>query len=395
MGVALTDRRRTSRLGSTLELMPEASDLRVVAGAGGALALMSARYWTTVVPRAQRQVQRWHDRARAIPNPDLRAIALAKLREERFNVQTAPTFATLAPRDQRSNVVEAIVALQVIYDYLDGVTEQPVAEQLRNGRQLFLALGDAVSPSREAREDYYRYHPHSDDGGYLQALVDTTRGAVAKLPAGPAVGELMGVVASRCGEAQARAHAVQCDGLEQLERWASEHAEHEQVSWRESLAGSASAVISMHALIAAGADRRTTRAQAARLETFHRSTCALATILDGLADRVHDERRDGARIGYLRYFPDGESLSVELTGIARRAADTARGVPRAGHHLMTLAGVVAYYTSALGAGESSSKALVAPLHRELRPLIAPTLMFMRAWRRAKRLRERSGPSSHR
>lgn len=395
MAVALTDGRRASRLGSTLELMSGASDLRVIAGAGGALALMSARYWTTVVPHAKRQVQRWHEHAQAIPTPDLRAIALAKLREEHFNVQTAPTFATLAPRDQRSNVIEAIVALQVIYDYLDGVTEQPVPERLRNGRQLFLALGDAVSPSREARDDYYRYHSHADDGGYLHALVDATRDAVAKLPAGPAVGELMGVVASRCGEAQARAHAVQCDGLEQLERWASEHAAHEQISWRESLAGSASAVISIHALIAAGADRGTTRAQAARLETFHRSTCALATILDGLADRVHDERRDEAAIGYLRYFPDRDSLSTELTGIARRAADAAAGVPRAGHHLMTLAGVVAYYTSALGAAETSSRALVAPLHRELRPLIAPTLMFMRAWRCAKRLRERASPSSRR
>lgn len=369
--------------------MSEASDLRLIAGAGRALALMSALYWTTVVPRTQRQVRHWHDRARAIPDPDLRAVALAKLRDERFNVQTAPTFATLAPRAQRSNVVDAIVALQLIYDYLDGVTEQPVADQLQNGRQLFLALGDAVAPSRGARDDYYRYHPCSDDGGYLRALVDSTRRAVSKLPAGPAVGELMGTVAARCGEAQARMHAVRCDGLEQLERWASERAAHERISWRQSLAGSASAVISIHALIAAGADRRTTRAQAARLEAFHRSTCALATILDGLADRAEDERRGASEIGYLRHFPDGDALSAELADIVGRAARAAPEVPHAGHHLMTLAGVVAYYTSALRAGETASRKVVAPLHRELRPLIVPTLVFMRAWRRAKRLRKGS------
>lgn len=52
---------------------------------------------------------------------------------------------------------------------------------------------------------------------------------------------------------------------------------------------------------------------------------------------------------------------------------------------MTLSGVVAYYTSALEHSDDSSKAIVAPLQRELKPMITPTLAFMRAWRLGQRL----------
>ncbi len=373
--------------------MPEASDLRLLASAGGALALMSALYWTTVAAPAHRQMRRWHERARAIPDPALRTVALTKLSEERFNVQTAPTFATLAPREQRPRAVEAIVALQVIYDYLDGLTEQPVSDPLRNGHELFHALTDAVSPCSEPHPDYYRYHPQCDDGGYLRALVASAQSALVQLPACAAITDLAGAAATRCGEAQARAHAVPRRGAGQLEGWAIEQAAGEAVSWPELLAGAASAVISIHALIAAAADRRTTPEQAARIEAFHRSTCALATILDGLADLARDERSGEVQAGYLRYFPDDDLLSAELVSIVRRATRAAPEVPHAGHHLMTLVGVVAYYTSALGAGEDASKAIVAPVRRELRPLIAPTFAFMRSWRLVKRLRDSSDRDS--
>jgi tetraprenyl-beta-curcumene synthase len=373
--------------------MHEAANQRLIARAAAALALMSARYWTTVVPGARRQMHRWHARAQAIPDPALRELALSKLAEERFNAQTAPTFATLAPRDQRPGTVEAIIALQIIYDYLDGLTEQPVSEPLRNGHELFRALTDAVSPLHPPHQNYYRYSPHCEDGGYLSGLVGAVRGALLKLPAGASVSQVARAAAVRCGEAQARVHAVPSEGTAVLEGWASGQAAQEGISWPQFVASAASAVISIHALIAAAADPHTTPAQAARIEVFHRSTCALATTLDGLADLAQDERSGESELGYLRYFPDRDALATELVDIARRAVGEAERVPHGGHHLMTLAGVVAYYASALSASESSSKAVVAPVQRELQPLIAPPLAFMHAWRLAKRLREQT-PNQH-
>jgi tetraprenyl-beta-curcumene synthase len=375
--------------------MHEAANQRLIARAASALTLMSARYWTTVVPAARRQMHRWHAQADAIPDPALRALALTKLAEERFNVQTAPTFATLAPPSQRRRSVEAIVALQITYDYLDGLTEQPTAEPLRNGQELFRALTDAVSPRPPPQRDYYRYSAHCEDGGYLRELVASSQGALARLPASAAVSRVAGVAAMRCAEAQARAHAVPSEGVALIEGWAIAEAARAGMPWRELLASAASAVISIHALIAAAADPQTTPGQASRLEVFHRATGVLATVLDGLADRAQDERSGEDELGYLRYFPDREALGEELVMIARRAVEEADRVAHGAHHLMTMAGVVAYYTSALDASNNSSKTIVAPVQRELQPLIAPTLAFMRAWRLAKRLREQSRPAGSR
>jgi tetraprenyl-beta-curcumene synthase len=376
--------------------MPEAAaDLGLIVRAGGALALMSARYWTTIAPEAHRQMRRWQEAARAIPDPDLRALALAKQSEERFNAQTAPTFATLAPAARRSQVVEAIVALQTIYDYLDGLTEQSVSNPLRDGRQLFHAFTDAVDGRRAPRHDYYRHRSHRDDGGYLDALVSTVRASLSQLPAAVAVADTMQTASERCAEAQVRAHAVSSQGTEQLESWASAEAVHAELSWREFLAGAASAVIGMHALIAAAADPRTTQRDAQQVDALYLSAGALATLLDGVADVEVDAHAEHRDLGYLRYFPDRGLLATELVGIARRASRIARAVPHGAHHLMTLAGVVSYYTSAPNARTKPMRALVAPVQRELQPLVAPTLAFMRAWRLAKQLRERTASWTHR
>ena len=45
--------------------------------------------------------------------------------------------ATLAPRAYRKGAVEAIVALQVLFDLLDGLTEQPLQDPLGDGERLF------------------------------------------------------------------------------------------------------------------------------------------------------------------------------------------------------------------------------------------------------------------
>ena len=88
-----------------------------------ALALANVRFWPTVAPLVGVQFKKWEQRARAIEHPALQALALAKLREEKFNAEVAATLATLAPREHRGVVVEAIVAYEVMYDYLDGLTE--------------------------------------------------------------------------------------------------------------------------------------------------------------------------------------------------------------------------------------------------------------------------------
>jgi tetraprenyl-beta-curcumene synthase len=353
-----------------------------------ALVLANARYWSSVAPIARGQLRRWEQRAQRIPNHELRALALEKLRDEHFNAEVAATLATLAPRIHRSCVVEAIIALEVMYDYLDGLTEQASSDSMRNGHQLFYAFTDALALDTGPRPDYYRYNRLTEDGGYLNELTRAVKISLAQLPATASIIGAARSSAVRCAHAQIRVHAMprQRDG--QLEGWARCEATGTALRWREWLAGAVASVLGVHALIAAAANKHTTSEQAAAIDEAYLSISALSTMLDSLIDYERD--LSTGIPWYLEQYDDHDLLVSELAHVARNAVRRASALPCGAHHVMTLVGVVAYYTSAPSAAADTAQSLVSLIHRELRPLIAPTFAVMRAWRIAKRLRRRLG-----
>jgi tetraprenyl-beta-curcumene synthase len=132
-------------------------------------------------------------------------------------------------------------------------------------------------------------------------------------------------------------HAASRLGVSQLEEWARGQANDEEIGWREFVVGCASSILVLHALIAAAADPRTSREDAAQIEQAYRCTCVLLTLLDGLVDHDQDIAHDGLdRPGYLSLFEDRDELSRALGGPARRAATQARELPNGAHHVMLL-----------------------------------------------------------
>jgi tetraprenyl-beta-curcumene synthase len=377
-----------------------------------ALAAANARYWTSVAPIARAQLERWERRALTIPDPALRTLARAKLQTEGFNAEVAATLATLAPRPWRARTVEAIVALQVMYDYLDGLTERPVADPLRNGRALFTAFTDAVAtaPAGAAAaersgfartqksgvdaqtgagsDDYFRDRASDDggdDGGYLAALSATTGAALAGLPAWSAVSDAALQGAARCAEGQVRVHAAPRAGAAQLEEWARTRAAGTRLQWREFMAGAVSSVLAVHALIAAAANDRSTPAEAAAIDSAYLSISALSTMLDSVIDYERDSASGEA--WYVGHYDSRAALADRVVAVVRDARRQARTLPDAAHHEMTLVGVVAYYTSAREATQGAAAPLAHRVNAELGPLMAPTLAVMRAWRGAKTLHQ--------
>jgi tetraprenyl-beta-curcumene synthase len=351
-----------------------------------ALGVANVRYWPSVWPLVQAQLRRWELRAGAIEDPELRELALAKLHDEAFNAEVAATLATLAPRAQREHAVEAIVALELLFDYLDGLTERPPSDALSDGESLFRAFTDALDPTAESGGDYYREHPGAGDGGYIEELSSAVRSAVERLPGARAIEERARRSASRCAQAQIRIHAEPRLGTGQLQEWAEREAQGTGLRWRELAAGAASSVLAVHALIAAAADPRVTREEAVELETAYLSICVLITVLDSLVDRDQDMR--AGEPGFIRLYEDRDSLAETLASVAARAMRQAGALRDGAHHVMTLAGVVAYYTSDPRAGSELARPVAERLRVELAPLIYPTLAIMRAWRLAKRARAR-------
>jgi tetraprenyl-beta-curcumene synthase len=352
-----------------------------------ALGVANGRYWPTVWPVLQAELRRWERRAEAIEDPELRTLALEKLHDERFNAEVAGTLATLAPRVQRRSVIEAIVALEVLYDYLDGLTERPSPDPLADGDALFAAFMDAIDMSaRVVDGEYFRHRPGRGDGGYLDDLSAATRAALGRLPARVAVAEVAQRTAARCSQAQVHIHAAAQLGDEQLEAWAQREAQGTGLGWRELLAGSASSVLAIHALIAAAAGPRTTPEDASAIEATYLSICVLITVLDSLVDWQADTIAN--QPSFIRFYEDREQLAETLASATRRAVGQAAALADGPHHVMTLAGIVAYYASAPGARSDLASPVAARLRHELAPVIHPALAVMRSWRLAKRARRR-------
>lgn len=330
-------------------------------------------------------MRQWEARAREIPDPGLANLALSKLADERFNVEAGTMIATIAPAEFRSRVVEATVALQVMYDYLDAVTEQPTADPVRAGLQCSQAFIDAVRIGVRPTQDYYAHYPGvSGDAGYLAGLALAVRTAIAGLPAAGVIADVMLVSAARFAEAQVRIHAASHTGKGQLERWASQRAAGTGLQWREWLFGAIGSVVAVHALIALAADEHATCEQARTLDDTYLELCVLTTALDQLVDYERDIRSGDH--SYIELYETREELAQQIADIVNRVKKRARTIPDGAHHLMILSGVVAYYTSQPSAMGDFARPVTELVQDQLRPLITPTLATLRAWRLLKRLR---------
>jgi tetraprenyl-beta-curcumene synthase len=346
------------------------------------LVVANLRFWPTVAPVMWHELARWRTAAEQIGEQELRALALEKLSGEAFNAEVAATLATLAPRHARTRTVRAIVALEVLFDYLDGRTEDlagasdPAAQAL--------GLLEALPRSLVCDADAWQPFMGDADGRYLAALGCCVAEHVAELPSFPVVRETALAAARRCAQAQSRLHAAALIGDRQLEEWAREHCADSGLQWREYIGGCASSVLAIHALIAAAAKRTLTLAEAQATDAAYLATGALITMLDSVVDEAKDTSVGHA--GYVRLFAAGERAGA-ARALAREALARASRAPDGAHHAMTLAGVIAYYTTHPGARHGPARPVVRAVRRALSATIWPTLAVMRSWRAAKAARE--------
>jgi hypothetical protein len=268
----------------------------------------------------------------------------------------------------------------VLYDYLDGASEQTAPH---GGANLYDAFATALDHRRFTTAHYYADLP-TDDSGYMQQLALTWHNALAKLPAAARVRRAAWRAADRCATAQTLTHRLPADGIEALRRWSEAHADrHGLASW-EYAAGGAASILSVHALIAAAADAETTGADADAIDDAYLLACALSTLLDSLVDRDRDAA-SGAH-SFIAYYADERQQADGVSTVARRAIAAAAQLRDAPHHVMTVVGVAAYYLSADGATAPAALPTSAAVRRQLGPVAQPILSIFTAWRAAKMAR---------
>jgi tetraprenyl-beta-curcumene synthase len=309
----------------------------------GSLLNLGLTYWLSLYPQVRSELDAWELRARGIPDPLLRRHALSKLTGERLNPEAAALFAMLAPRSHRRRVVRLIVAYQVLYDYLDGVNEEPGFTALYDGLQMHRALTEAVVTD-VPMSDYYLHHPERRDGGYARALGATCRRIVRSLPSIVRASAILVRATERCAQAQSHNHATDPDDHSQLIDWSEAQVSDEHgYLWWELAAGGISC-LSIHALLASAADPRSAPENAALLDAaYFPPICALSALLDSLADYHRDASTDNH--SFIAHYRDDGHAAERLVAITADASRLIRPLQHSRRHAIILAGIVAYYIS--------------------------------------------------
>ena len=323
--------------------------------------------------------RKWRALAAEIPDRPIREDALSALRCKRGQTDGAAMFATL-PRARNRSLLRLLVAYQIIWDFLDSVSERGAGAGQANGRQLHLALIDALDPARPL-SDYYRYNPWREDGGYLRALVNVCRESCAALPCYERVRDLVVEEASR---AQVLAINHDLDSARRdklLQAWAHrEFPEGHEASWFE-LSGASSAGLSIFALLALASEPTCSEREIERTRgAYFPWVSSLAAMLDSYVDQADDAAK--GEHSYIAHYPTPELAIEHVCLMVRRCLSDTHSLKNGEKHILIVTSMAAMYLSKDSALTPAMRASTNRIRDCGGSLTRVLLPILRLWRTA-------------
>lgn len=335
------------------------------------------------LPHVSRELRHWRRRARVIPDDHLRADALDALQNKRTNTDGAAVFATLL--DERNLQALRLLAIyQALWDYLDRSVERHPTEA--NGRELHLALIDALEPDGSI-SDYYRHHPWHDDGGYLVGLVQHCRAHCRELPS---YADVRPVVLAEARRAQVQALNHLPDRTYRdaaLAEWSHRELPPTQdIAWYE-MTAAASASLVILPLLAMSANPALTLSDVADTQRAYWPWVNITTtMLDNYADQAEDVL--SGNHNYFTHYPTETIGVARLCDCIARALRNVLSLPRGERHAVIVASMVAMYLSKTRDDTATTRVHRKRLARSGGSLVWILVPILRAWRTCYRVKDR-------
>ncbi|HEY5343005.1 MAG TPA: DUF2600 family protein [Solirubrobacteraceae bacterium] len=338
-----------------------------------------------------REVAGWRERAAAIPDPELRADALEALARKRGSIDGAALFWIL-PHKRNHDLLGVLVAYEVLADYLDCVSERGAGRGIENGRQLHLALVEALdlNPPTPTISDYYRYHSSGEDGGYARALVSRCRSGCERLPSYEAVKPFLMRAAAQSGVLGLNHEPDPARREALLKEWADQTAHHPadpaDKHWYERAAGSSSwvTVLAMLALAARptrAVDETVDSIEVARTyDAYTQWVAPTGAMLDSFAD-IAEDRASGDH-SYVAHYPSMDMATERIGELMRESRREIRELPGAARHSVVLSSMIAFFLSKDSARSPELRSSARELRRAGGPLVELLLPVLRLWRAA-------------
>ena len=305
----------------------------------------------------------------------LREAAFDSLHTKRSDLEGAVAFAVFAPRPLRREVVRAISAFEIAFDYMGSVGELPSPDPIAAGRCLNQALHAAVSPGAR-QPDYYRHCRRREDAGYLEDLVRACQAAVERLPSFAAIAGPLHRAVSRIATYQTLNHGDANCSHDAFRQWADSHAvQGADLRWWE-LGAAAGSQLSALSLIAAAGDPRMRPDQAIALErAYFPWVGALSTLLDGVIDQERDSAEGQRRL--IDHYTAPEETATRLSLLAREALGAILPLSDAPQHTMLLEAMAAFFHATPPALTPNVSVATQAVVDTMGAWTAPALFFFR------------------
>ena len=302
-----------------------------------AIHLMTTVY-RKIFPAVHRELSYWRQRAKQIPNEELRMQAIASMESKRFHCQGGAVYALLAGKRWKE-AIRFIVAYQTISDYLDNLCDRSTSMDPDDFRLLHDSMRDALTPENGV-ENYYRLREDQDDGSYLSELVGTCQRIISTIDGYSSwkidLLHLEGLYA----DLQVHKHVKQNERIPRLTEWHREK-NRDDLSWYE-FSAAAGSTLGIFCLIsyALGGKMTTKLAETIYLSYFPYMQ-GLHILLDYYIDQQED--REEADLNFCEFYPDQETMKERLMFFIEQAKSNIQKLPDQSFHEMIVKGLVGLY----------------------------------------------------
>jgi len=296
-----------------------------------------------VIPAVDVELGNYRELLRSCPDHRLVGLAEASLTHKRFHALGGSVFALNSHPDYRDTVLRLIVAFQTISDYLDNLCDRAGVLDEATFRQLHLSMEDAVCV-RGVCHDYYKYYPYSDDGGYLNQLVEVCCHETAHLPGYDRIRQTVLYLTQLYCDLQAHKHKEPSNRESSLIEWTRPHLDkYPELNWWEFAAATGSTLCTFSLFAAASYREVKQKELDAILKAYFPWICSLHILLDYLID-MEEDRREGD-LNFVGYYKEPSIQAERLGFILGRSKLLAPGLSNPSFHLAVINGLLGLYLS--------------------------------------------------
>lgn len=296
--------------------------------------------YKNILPKVSKELAYWENRAKQIPNEELRTQALASISSKDFHCEGGSIMALLG-RDHLDDCIKFIVAYQTISDYLDNLCDRSTSQDPED----FTALHDSMLHCFKLDvelENYYRFREDQDDAGYLADLVKTCREVLSKSYHFKKIqGHLLTLAQVYC-ELQIHKHVKLSERIPRLTTWFDEYKESlPPMTWYE-FSACAGSTLGVFCLVSYSFQKELSHEKIVKAyEGYFPYIQGVHILMDYLIDQEEDV--SGGDLNFCSYYASQDELKLRFMHFIDKAIESSNAMPDAKFHRLIVSGLVGIY----------------------------------------------------